>query len=472
MMSMNDSAAAEPKQVGRPNVIVLFIDDMGYGDPGVYGNPIMKTPRIDQLAAEGVRLMQFYTKSPICSPSRVAVMTGQSPQRFAFYGHQDTRARNDDRGMANWLDPNATTLPRLLQEAGYATAHFGKWHMGGGRDIGDAPLPTEYGFDESLVSFEGLGDRLLLKGEGLSEWSEKLGRGNIRWVDKSDVTGLLVDRSLDFIRQHRDEPFYLHLWPGDVHDPFKPSEAALAKVKHLSDDPEWQKFYAVLAEMDAQIGRLVDGIDEMGLGDDTLILLTSDNGPTAWPHYYESGKGEGAAPGYTGGFRGRKWSLYEGGIRMPFIARWTGHTVPGTVNETTISTTADLLPSICAIAGVELPDGYEPDGINLGDTYLGKARPVREQPVFFEYNSLGGNLAPFLEKDRSPTLAVRAGDWKLLMNPGGEDVELYNLADDPAEQHNVTDANPEIVEGLKQALGAWYVEVKADGEATRERLGQ
>lgn len=447
------AAAAETE---RPNFLFIFIDDLGYGDLSCYGNRDLKTENIDRLAAQGVRFTQFYVNSPICSPSRVAVTTGQYPQRWWFYGHLAARRRNRARGMVDFLDPAAVTLPRLLHDAGYATGHFGKWHMGGGRDVDDAPLPQAYGFDESLVSFEGLGDRLLDEDHALSDASAKLGRGRIRFVPKHAKTRLFVDQAIDFIRRHQDRPFYVNFWPNDVHDPFHPSEQQLEGFGRFADRPEWQKFYAVLQSLDHEIGRLVDAIDEMGLGEKTMIILTGDNGPTAWSRYYRDGKGAGAAPGSTGGLRGRKWSLYEGGIRQPLIVRWTGQIPVGQVNESTVAAGVDLLPSVCAIAGVPLPADYEPDGVDVSSSLLGRSEPIRDRPLYWEYNSLGGNIQPGLQVDRSPTLALRDGNWKFLINADGSGAELYYLAHDREESKNLADKEPDRADRMKRALLTWY----------------
>ena len=165
------------RQDPRLNIIQVLIDDMGYADLGCYGGEAA-TPNIDRLAAEGIRFTQGYVASPVCSPSRVAITTGQFPARHLIYSYLDSRAAQQKHKMANWLDVKAPSIARTFQQAGYATGHFGKWHMGGGRDVGDAPLPAEYGFDETFTSFEGLGDRALPPGR-LSELNEKLGRGNI-----------------------------------------------------------------------------------------------------------------------------------------------------------------------------------------------------------------------------------------------------------------------------------------------------
>ena len=446
----------------RPNIVFVFIDDLGYGDLSLYrtGGPAgPETEHLDRLAREGVRFDQFYAGSPICSPSRVAVLTGQYPQRWHIYGHLGKRARNRERGMAHWLSTDAVVLPRLLKDAGYATAHYGKWHLGGQRDVGTAPLPEAYGFDDALVSMEGLGERILEPG-GTGLGNRSLGPPEvIRDVPKHDMTEVWVDRAIAFAREHREQPFYLNLWPRDVHDPFKPSEEELARVEAPEGVPnpdQWRRFFAVLNEMDRQLGRFVDALDEMGLGEETMIVVTGDNGPTAWDRYYEGGKGEGAAPGYTSGLRGRKWSLYEGGIREPFFVRWPGRVPEGTVNETTVMTCVDLLPSLASIAGVELPDGYRSDGVDLSRALLGTSVPVRARPVFWEYNSLGGNIEPGLERDRSPTLAMRDGSWKVLANADGSDLELYDLSGDPEESDNLAGRAVHRANRMRGRLLRWY----------------
>src|SRR5688500_17362056 len=213
------SAAAERKPL-RPNVIVVLVDDLGYADFSCYGGSV-KTPNVDRLAAEGIRFTQYYANSPICSPSRAALTTGQYAIRWGITSYLDNRELNRRRGMAQFLNPKAPSLARFLKAAGYRTAHFGKWHLGGGRDVGEAPLPSEYGFDASLTQFEGLGDRVLPLIDDhdgrpprrfpLGVASEKLGRGNISWVDRSQVTKAYVDRTLEFIRESEsaNAPFYI-----------------------------------------------------------------------------------------------------------------------------------------------------------------------------------------------------------------------------------------------------------------------
>jgi arylsulfatase A-like enzyme len=251
--------APEPPPERRPNVILVFVDDMGYGDLSAYGNTRVRTENIDRLAREGIRFTQFYVNSPICSPSRVAVTTGTYPSRWGIHSFLESRRRNRERGMADYLDPDAPTLARTLEQAGYATAHFGKWHMGGGRDVGDAPLPQAYGFDESLTSFEGLGDRYLWP-DDLNRQSARLGRGEIHWTEKYEMTRIYVDHAIDFIQRHRDEPFYLNLWPNDVHDEHEPRPGAADRYAAVARDEYERRFFAVLEDMDRQLGRLFDEV--------------------------------------------------------------------------------------------------------------------------------------------------------------------------------------------------------------------
>src|SRR6267142_2593632 len=192
----------------RPNFLFVLIDDMGYADLSCYGQKQIETQNIDRMAKEGIRFTQFYVNSPICSPSRTALMTGQFPARWRITSYLASRTENRDRGIVNWLDPKAVTVARLLRDAGYATGHFGKWHMGGTRDVGDAPLITEYGFETSLTQFDGLGDRILPlldlhNGQPPEKYAgnELLGRGEITWMDRSVMTGAFTARTIEFIKR-------------------------------------------------------------------------------------------------------------------------------------------------------------------------------------------------------------------------------------------------------------------------------
>jgi uncharacterized sulfatase len=224
--------AAEAKR--PPNFVFVLIDDMGYRDLGCFGGTAAATPNIDRLAAEGLRFNQFYVSSPICSPSRVALTTGQYPGRWRITSFLSNRKEDADRGLADWLDPSAPTLARALKDAGYHTAHVGKWHMGGQRDVNDAPLISAYGFATSLTSMEGLGERVLAKFEDRPNgkpfnhgptMSNAAQGGPIIWEDRQKVSDRYVDRAIKEIdaAAAKKQPFYVNLWPDDVHSPWQPS---------------------------------------------------------------------------------------------------------------------------------------------------------------------------------------------------------------------------------------------------------
>lgn len=256
-----------------PNIILVLIDDMGWGDFSCFGNKDASTPNIDRLAAEGIRFSQFYVSAPICSPSRCGLTTGQYPQRWKITSFLSNRAENNQRGIAQWLDPAAPTLARLLQQGGYATGHFGKWHLGGQRDVDDAPPITRYGFDESLTNFEGMGAKLLplaiKPGDAKPHkiWAEAVRLGDpVTWMNRSEITTGFIDGAVKFIdkAQHENKPFYINLWPDDVHSPFWPPVDQWADGKR-------GLYRSVLRAMDRQFGKLFDHM--------TLQLYDLSNDP-------------------------------------------------------------------------------------------------------------------------------------------------------------------------------------------------
>lgn len=333
----------------RPNILFILVDDMGFADLSLSGNRLVRTPNIDALARDGMVMTQFYDGAPICSPSRAAFVTGRFPAENRFVTYISDRNRNQRFGQADWLDPALPLLPRALKTIGYATGHFGKWHLGGGRDVGDAPLPAAYGFDESYTQFEGLGPRLLPSdlGGNLAQQSAALSNGPIEWALRAEVTGRYVARTLDFVRRSRDRPWFAQLWLDDVHTPWVPSNEQLAAVKGKGRNEREDRFLAVLVAMDAEIGRLIEGLRQAGELNETLIVFTSDNGPTI---------GE-ETPGSAAPYRGRKASLYEGGIRQPLIVRWPGHVKAGSRDATTVAQAVDLFPTLAGIAGARRPAG-------------------------------------------------------------------------------------------------------------------
>ena len=439
----------------RPNIILVFIDDMGWGDFSCFGNEAAKTPHIDRLAKEGLRFDQFYVNSPICSPSRVAISTGQYPQRWKITSFLSNRDHNNKRGMAQWLDPKAPMLARSLQQAGYATGHFGKWHMGGQRNVADAPPISAYGFDESLTNFEGMGPKLLpltLKpGQDLKKpgriWghAEILGKG-VRWMQRSKITEGFVDEAIPFIRkaQKEQKPFYLNLWPDDVHTPFWPP------IDQWRDGSKRQLFLSVLEEMDRQLGKLFDHVrNNPDLADNTLILACSDNGPE---------KGAGVA----GPFRGYKTHLYEGGIRSSLVAwapKLMNKKVQGTINKKSIFSAIDLVPTLLEITKTKAPNNANFDGESLPDVLLGKSNLSRKQDLLFRRPP---DRDSFYGVEDLPDLAIRSGKWKLLCEYDGSDPSLYDLTKDRGEKNDLAGKNPKIVKELSQKVITWHKSMPAD----------
>ncbi len=440
----------------RPNIVMILIDDMGWGDLSCFGNTQASTPHIDRLAAEGIRYAQFYVNSPICSPSRTALSTGQYPHRWRITSFLNNRADNERRGMAQWLDPKAPMLARFLKEAGYATGHFGKWHMGGQRDVAEAPLIQDYGFDESLTNFEGLGPRLLglanahdgspIRRHALN--SEKLGRGPVIWYDRTQLTAGFAGAAIQFIERAAADgkPFFVNLWPDDVHSPFFPPQAK------RGDGSKKALYHAVLETMDAQLGVLFDHVrNSPALRDRTLILLCSDNGQ-------EPGAGS------PGPFRGSKATLFEGGVRSPLIVWGPGVVAKekaGTHNETSVFAAFDLAPSLLQVAGVPAPRGVQFDGEALAETLTGRGNASRSQPLFWR-RPPDRKAMPNFGVGIQPDLAMREGKWKLLCDYDGTQPQLYDLVADRSETRNVAAENPEVLRRMTAALLAWHAEMPAD----------
>ena len=432
-----------------PNILFVYIDDMGYGDLACYGNKNVETPHIDRLANEGVRFTQYYSNAPICSPSRVAVTTGQYPARWEITSFINDHKANVRRGMRDFLPVTAPSLARNLQAAGYYTAHIGKWHMGGGRDVGDVPYITEYGFDESVTQFEGIGERYLATYEtlnlpdstrNLEKMSAALGRGDVHWIKREDFTKTFVNRAIEAIDRagEQNKPFYINLWPDDVHTPLEPP-------RHLRGDGKTPDMYrGVIKEMDHHFGRIFDYIrNNPELSNNTLIIVTSDNGPAR-------------NVGSAGNFRGAKGNLYEGGTREPFIV-WAPGLIPsekvGTTNEVTVIAGMDLSASLLKIAGAKKDKGDQNAGIDMSKALLGKAEPIRKRAVMWQ-------RPPENQKQQGrvdlPDLSVREGPYKLLVNTDGSKPELYDLAADEGETTNLASKNPKMTARLKKKVLKWY----------------
>lgn len=435
----------------KPNVITVFVDDMGFNDLTCFGGSFAITKNLDRLAAEGIRFRHFYVNSPICSPSRVALTTGQYPQRWRITSFLDNRRNNEERGMEQWLNPNAPVLARQLQHAGYATGHFGKWHMGGQRDVADAPEIREYGFDRSLTNFEGMGAKLLPltrtphspNPDRIWQDAERLG-GPAIWMQRSEITGGFVSAAIDFINQAAatDQPFFVNVWPDDPHSPFFPP-------LDRWDDDKRGRYYGVINAMDEQLGPLFDRIrDDPKLRDNTLVIFCSDNG-------HEAGAGNSAP------FRWAKTWLYEGGVRSPLIVWGPGllaENLANTVNDESVFSAIDINRSLYAFTGAGLPADHQLDGENILDTLLGKSRMSRKAPIFFRRPP----DRPGEDGEDNPDLAVRDGKWKFLINYDQSNPQLYDIFADPSESANLAEKHPDTVELLQTALFEWNATIPKD----------
>ncbi len=394
----------------------------------------MPTPNMDRLAKEGTRFTQFYVASPVCSPSRTGFLTGMYPARWRITSYLQSRAGNRACGQNDFLDPKAPSIARVLKEAGYATAHIGKWHMGGGRDVTNAPPFRDYGFDEHAGTYES------------PEPDSSITATNWIWspedkIKRWDRSGYFVDKTLDFLQRHKGQPCYVNLWPDDVHAPWIPEGAA---NKRGSPDFSHAQLKCVIKEYDRQVGRLLDGLRELGLEKNTLLVFTSDNGPL--PTFDDA---------RTVGMRGSKISLYEGGTCMPLIVRWPGRTPAGRVDEKTVMNAVDFFPMFCRVAGVDLPKGIKFDGEDLIEAFFGKSI-VRENAMLWEYGRNNTSFDyPKVVRDRSPNVAIREGKWKLLVNADASGAELYDLKMDREEKTNLAEKNPIVAKRLSEKALAW-----------------
>ncbi|QDU80522.1 Arylsulfatase [Polystyrenella longa] len=447
VISLLPWSTSNAKGATRPNIVLVFIDDMGWGDFSCFGNKDATTPNIDRMSSEGIAFEQFYVNSPICSPSRVAISTGTYPQRWGITSYLAHREQNKKRGMANWLDPKAPMLARSLQQAGYSTGHFGKWHMGGQRDVTDAPEITEYGFDESLTNFEGMGANLLpltinKQGETGRIWQDAVNLGEpVIWMQRSEITSGFVDAALTFIERAKmeEKPFYVNLWPDDVHSPYWPS---YERIKQTNNKREL--YLAVLEEMDKQFGKLFDFIrSDDDLRNNTIVLICSDNGP-------EKGAGQ------AGPFKGFKTHLYEGGIRSSLIVWAPGMTpddAAGSVNKESVFSAIDLAPSLLDMAGIQSRSTVELDGENILSTLLGKSTTSRKSPLFF---SRPPDRKSYYGFKNLPDLAVRHGKWKLLCDYDGSRPQLYDVIADPGETTSLAESNTKQSKVLSDLVVNWY----------------
>ena len=443
-------AVKAPAAQERPNILFIFADDWGWGDLSCHGHPYVKTPNIDRLAEEGTDFQRFTVASGVCSPSRTAVVTGHFPARYNIDGHFAWVPTNEKRNMPDWLALNAPFLPRMLKEGGYATAHYGKWHLSNNM-IPDSPLPGEYGYDD-YGAFNCAGEQMPVHED--------------------------ADNAIAFIEKCRkaEKPFFINLWMHEPHTPFHTLPKYRWRFQELE---EADNIYAsVLSHADDRIGEVLDALDRLGIADNTLVVFSTDNGPARASRPTEpalqhdtatgAGYGIGASKGITGGRKGYKAALFEGGIAVPFIVRWPGKVAEGKVDEVSLISAVDLLPTFCEVAGVALPTSYKPDGVSQVSTLMGTAYPKRLKPLFWKMDNPWP--APQDRPDHWVSYAVVYQQWKLVANKDNSYVELYDIANDPYEKNDLKKQNPEVVKQLLKKLAAWKATLpaKPEGEVFSE----
>jgi len=423
---------------GKPNVVYVLADDLGYSELGCYGNTFNETPNLDRLARQGMRFTDAYAAAPVCSPYRAALMTGQWPARI---GITDYLRPNDPKH----LPPEATTIAEVFKSAGYATGMIGKWHLTGYEHHGAKEIrPTHQGFDEAIVS-----ERRGIAGG--SYWHPY--HFNPAIEQRLPGKEYLVDRvnleAVEFLERHKGEPFFLYVSHYAVHTRLvgKPNLVAKYEAKPGAGKGDRARknnphLAAQLEVIDEGVGMIMRKLEELGLAGDTLLIFTGDNG------------GEDRVTS-NAPLRAGKSTLYEGGIREPLVIRWPGVVPPGTVCHTP-TVNCDFFPTFEAIAGVQ-PDPKQPvDGVSILPLLEDPSTRLDRDTFYWHYplskhHFLGGRSAG----------AIRKGDWKLIEFFDTGDVELYSLADDIGETENLASARPDKVKELRQALAAWRKRVGA-----------
>jgi len=417
----------------QPNIVFVIVDDMGYGDLGCTGAPDLKTPAIDRIAREGVKLTDFYSNGPNCSPTRAGFISGRYQQRVGIEMPLGAYAADSGRG----LPVTPTSLPRLLKDRGYATALIGKWHLGGQPRF----HPNRHGFDEFWGFMSGWHDFYT---------STRRGQPDIFHNEElSSYTGYMTDeistRARGFIESHAGHPFFVEVAYNAPHWPFQPpdlSEEKRARADLLHDGTR-ADYVAMVERVDRGVGEILGTLDRLDLARNTLVIFTSDNG--------------GEWLSRNAPFFHRKSTLWEGGIRVPALLRWPDRLPRGAVSDQ-VGITMDLTASMLAAAGVTAPASYRPDGIDLLPL-LEKKRTI-ERTLFWR-----------IANDARNQRAVRRGHWKYLRDGiGGNDSVhefLFDLAKDPGERSDVTIAQAVLLPEFRKLLADW----EADVDSSRTRAG-
>ncbi len=443
----------------RPNIVVILCDDLGWGDLACYGNEIIRTPNLDKMAAEGIRFTSAYSAAPVCSPSRVGLLTGRNPNRagvFDWIPEANESAKNS-RDLVH-MRASEVTLPALLKEAGYATAMAGKWHCNAVFNSEAHPQPDDAGFDHWFAT------------QNNASPSHK---DPINFVRNGKPVGkidgyscqIVAEEGISWMEQQRDAPFFLFLTFHEPHEPVASPEELVAKYRNKAESEEQAEYFANVENVDIAVGKVLESLERMGIAENTLVIFTSDNGPETHLRYPKSKRSFGT----PGPLKGMKLWTHEAGFCVPGIASWPGKIKPGQVSDTPVSS-LDFLPTFCALAGKKIPAEPDFDGTDLSGL-LSDPDWKREEPLFWIYFSA-------INEQR---VAMRDGDWKIMAKlnggklPGFQNIDegsaplvrkatltdflLYHLAEDISESTDLSEKEPEKFTKMRAELEANYREM-------------
>ncbi len=448
------SVAAQEAPPGRMNLVLIVVDDLGWADLGCYGADLHRTPHIDALARSGLRFTQSYAASPVCSPTRASLHTGRHPARLGITVWRERAAQGPMRGRglicprgSDHLPHSEITLAEVLRQAGYTTLHVGKWHLGT-----DLHAPETQGFDVNIGGTRwGAPPTFFYPYRGLFG-----ARKEHRYVPDLPfgspgeyLTDRLTQEAIELLRRVKDRPFFLHLAYHTVHTPIeaKPEVVRIYRQRVRPGMKHQNPTYAAMVHhLDENVGRLLAELRQLGLEQNTAVVLLSDNG--GYVNHYQGRRVTNNYP-----LRSGKGSLYEGGIRIPTIVRWPGVTPAGKVCHEPIST-VDWFPTILNLLGLKNPGQVPLDGMDISSVLKNPRARLSRRALFFHY--------PHFYPTTTPVSAVRQGEWKLLWYFDGPRAELYNLADDPGEQHDLAREHPRRMEQLAAELRRWWQQVGAE----------
>ena len=441
----------------KPNVLIVYVDDLGIGDTAVYGHPVIQTPNINKLASEGMRFTQFYAPSALCSPSRAGLLTGRTPYRT---------------GVESWIPDNSEvslargefTIAEMLKKVGFHTAVIGKWHLNGGLHMTDAPQPRDFGFDHQYGLAAWVKNQKAEQAGVGKLFPDNIYRNNVPIGETSKFSAELIsDEAINWLSKRGDNPFFLLLTYSEVHTPVASPEQYLAMydqyLTHESRTNPWSyymtwvdkpyrgkgEYYANVTYLDAQLGRVLEYLRAENRLDNTLVFFTSDNGPLTsqaempW---------EIGMAGETNGLRGKKRYLFEGGIRVPGIVRWPGHVEAGVVSKEPLSS-LDIMPTVADLLHLQLPEAVEIDGQSFSSVLKSEPGFRRNKILYWSIPTPDG-----LE------YAVRRGDWKMIFAPDGKAEYLFELSSDPYEINNLLHLKTEVAEELTREFRLYQQSVE------------